>query len=149
MENPKLLKCIYYKNEIFSTQDKRIVKDYEFDLYLEGGRTIYINNKKYNIEPHNLVFRKPGDIVCGEGTFDCYMLTLDFSNNSSDSDYSRNKLGMQQPLTQNYLLSALSPGRAEWFGCHLYLANFYMPQNRTQEQCRLLRRTPLNRALCR
>ena len=109
MENPKLLKCIYFKNELFSTQDKRIVKDYEFDLYLEGGRTIYINNKKYNIEPHNLVFRKPGDIVCGEGTFDCYMLTLDLSNNSSDSDYSRNKLGMQQPLTQNYLLSALSP----------------------------------------
>lgn len=107
MQYPTLLKCVYFKNDIPDVQPKRIVKDYEFDFYLEGGRNITINKTEYAPTPFSLVIRKPGDVVSGSGTFNCYMLTLDFSNTKAQSSYNRNQPGTIQPITESYLLPEL------------------------------------------
>lgn len=105
MKYPNLLKCAYYKINSFVTSNKRTVKDYEIDCYLTGDRTIYIDNIKYTIEPNSIVFKKPGQTVVGYGKFNCYMLTLDFSNKKNNKNYERNKAEDMQELSNNDLIA--------------------------------------------
>lgn len=107
MNYPKVLKCLYFKNDIASAHQERLVKDYEFDFYLGSDRTNYINGKKYDIKPYDLVVKKPGDVVSGIGVFECYMLTLDFSNEKDSFEYNRNNSSQMQPIIDNHLLSIL------------------------------------------
>ncbi len=105
MKCPKLLKSTCYKIEKFDNTLPRIITDYEFDFYLSGGRTIFIDNKKFTIEPNSLVFKKPGQAVSGLGTYNCYMLTLDFSNSKDNSKYNRNNPGNMQELSNDDLIA--------------------------------------------
>lgn len=90
MNCPKLLRCTHHKIDNLSFTSKRTVTDYEFDYYLEGDRTVFIDDQKIIIEPNTLIFKKPGQTVSGMGKFNCYMLTLDFSNTKDNASYTRN-----------------------------------------------------------
>lgn len=75
-----ILECIHFficPSRFWSR--KRIVKDYEFDFHLKGGREMYIDDKLYLISKGDMVFRKPGQTVYSKGDYDCYSLSLDFS----------------------------------------------------------------------
>lgn len=80
-------------------RSQRIVRDYEFDLYLGGERDIYIDDVHYHISEGNLVFRKPGQTIAGYGDYNMYMLTLDFSNRD-------------ESLLKNYFRSSSTPQQA-------------------------------------
>jgi hypothetical protein len=75
---PDVLECMHFVLSM-SQRNSRIVRNYEFDLYLGGEREIYINGVYYHISEGCLVFRKPGETVVGYGSYDMYMMTLDFS----------------------------------------------------------------------
>ncbi len=109
MKCPKLLKSTYYKIENYDTTTQRIVTDYELDYYLSGGRIISIDNEKFTIEPNSLIFKKPGQKISGIGTYNCYMLTLDFSNTKNNLNYARNNPGNIQELSNNALISNIPP----------------------------------------
>ena len=105
MNCPKLLKCTHYKIEHLSFTRKRTVTDYEIDFYLEGEINIFIDNQKIPIEPNTIVFKKPGQIASGIGKFNCYMLTLDFSNTKDNTLYTRNSSTNLQNSSNNELIT--------------------------------------------
>lgn len=105
MKCPNLLKCIYYKIDNYGNINERMVKDYEIDYYITGDRIIYIDNIKYTIEPNSIILKKPGQTVSGYGKFNCYMLTLDFSNKQNNKDYKRNLAGNIQEISNNDLIA--------------------------------------------
>ena len=88
-------------------KSQRIVRDYEFDLYLGGERDIYIDDVYYHISEGSLVFRKPGQSIVGYGDYNMYMLTLDFSNRD-------------ESLVKNYFRSSSTPQQAT---CELDILN--------------------------
>lgn len=96
---PDVLECMHF---VLSTSQRnsRIVRNYEFDLYLGGEREIYINGAHYHISEGCLVFRKPGETVVGYGSYDMYMLTLDFSGSKINNliNYYRKSDSPQQPI---------------------------------------------------
>ena len=81
--DPKVLECMYFKAKS-SSEDKRTVVNYEFDLYLDGNREINIDGADYPNTEHCLIFRKPGQITSGTGNYNMYILTLDFSGSVSN-----------------------------------------------------------------
>lgn len=96
---PDVLECMRF---VLSTSQRnfRIVRDYEFDLYLGGEREIYIDGVHYHISEGSLVFRKPGETIVGYGNYDMYMLTLDFSGSKINDlkNYYRDSNTPQQPI---------------------------------------------------
>lgn len=118
MKCPKLLKSTYYKIGNYDNTTPRLVTDYEIDYYLSGNRTIFIDNKKFTIEPNSLVFKKPGQVVSGIGIFNCYMLTLDFSNTKDSSNYKRNNPGNMQELLSDDLIT--------------HIPSYFKPQHSTE-----------------
>ena len=99
---PRVLQCMHFKHEDNATAPIRIVKDYEFDFSLNCNREMYINGKNFKIEKGCFAVRKPGEKVCSKGLFDCYMLTLDFSNRTVLPNYSRNTATqMQTPFVDD------------------------------------------------
>lgn len=74
---PKVLECMHFSLNS-SREDKRVVTNYEFDLYLDGGHKICIDGETYGDVEHCLIFRKPGQITSGKGNYNMYILTLDF-----------------------------------------------------------------------
>lgn len=68
----------------------RTVMDYEFDFCVGCDRDIWIEGEQYKLGRGSFVIRKPGQRVCSKGSYDCYMLTLDFSGRCRDGAYSRN-----------------------------------------------------------
>lgn len=118
MKCPKLLKCTYYKAEKYDTTIPRITKDYEIDYYLASGRTIFIDNEKFTVEENSIVFKKPGQVISGSGTFNCYMLTLDFSNTKDNLDYTRNSPGnIQEPFSDDLIE---------------YIPSYFVPQHSSE-----------------
>ena len=79
---------------------KRIVRDYEFDLYFDGEREMYLDEARYKIIDGSLIFRKPGQVIHANGDYNAYMLTLDFSgkNIENDSIYKRSSSTVQQEV---------------------------------------------------
>lgn len=59
---------------------KRISTDYELDYYVGGNRKMSINGKSFTVGNGSVIFRKPGDSTVSSGAYNCYTLTLDFSN---------------------------------------------------------------------
>ena len=75
---PKVLECMHFTDQS-SSEDKRTVTNYEFDLYLDGSHKINLDGVEYHNTDHCLIFRKPGQITSGTGHYNMYILTLDFS----------------------------------------------------------------------
>lgn len=80
---PAVLECMHFVSEGTSEQ-RRVVKNYEFDLYLGGSREIILADVPYFIEEGCLVFRKPGQLTIGKGDYNMYLMTLDFCHSNSD-----------------------------------------------------------------
>ncbi len=109
MNAPRVLKCCYFRLPAPSVNLERRVRDYEFDYYLSGGRTVWVDGVTHEVEPGTLLIRRPGQLVSGSGPYDCYMLTLDFSGSTGADAYDRNRPGPQQPISHSELLSQLPP----------------------------------------
>lgn len=102
-----VLECRHYVAPSATSKIVRTVKDYEIDIYLEGGRTMAVGDKRFEIHKHDIVFRKPGQRVYSLGNYDCYVITLDFSGTKSPENYSRNVIGKIQPRISHPLLDML------------------------------------------
>jgi AraC-like DNA-binding protein len=80
---PNVLECMYFTAKS-SSEDKRTVINYEFDLYLDSGREISLDGVEYQDTENCLIFRRPGQITSGRGNYHMYSLTLDFSGEAED-----------------------------------------------------------------
>ena len=80
---PYVLECMRFISPA-PDENRRIIRDYEFDLYLSGERDIYLDGVHHHIAPDCLVFRKPGQNIVGYGGYDMFMMTLDFGNPSPE-----------------------------------------------------------------
>ena len=94
---PYVLECMRFVSPS-PDENRRTIRDYEFDLYLSGERDIYLDGVHHHIAPDCLVFRKPGQEVVGYGGYDMFMLTLDFSN--PEPENFRNYLRMSRSPEQ-------------------------------------------------
>ncbi|MBQ8510342.1 MAG: helix-turn-helix transcriptional regulator [Clostridia bacterium] len=107
---PKILDCGRFIATLQPTHDlwkyERVVKDYEIDYNIEGGRTMWVDGRKYEVTPDSVVCRLPGQRVMGIGNYNMYMMTLDFSNSaeaSSDIDPRQDETHrMQSPFDAYY-----------------------------------------------
>ena len=88
---------------------KRLVLDYELDYYISGNRTMIINNNQFKVNNNTLVFRKPGDRVVSYGSYNCYLLTIDFSKKKINyGNYDRdNPENTMQETSDNPLLTII------------------------------------------
>lgn len=96
---PTILECTHYIAQC-SLINKRYVKDYEFDFYVDGERSVTMDGVPYKLSKGSMVFRKPGQMVTGYGDYNAYMLTLDFSNTLkiAPNEYIRNRDSIDQVL---------------------------------------------------
>lgn len=93
---PTVLECMNFVSECVQEQ-KRTVKNYEFDLYLGGKREITIDGTSYTVKEGSLVFRRPGQFTVGKGDYNMNLLTLDFSSSvNNDSKLFRSIEGTCQ-----------------------------------------------------
>ncbi len=76
---PEVLECMHFVLSS-SRENKRIIRNYEFDFYLKGEREVYVDGVQHHISRGSLVFRKPGQLTTGVGDYNMYMITLDFSH---------------------------------------------------------------------
>ena len=86
---------------------KRMVKDYELDFYIQGNRTIIIDDRVTQIKDGSVCFRRPGQIASSIGDYHCYILTLDFSQKTPLEQYLRNAATIQEPAYTHPLIDAL------------------------------------------
>lgn len=104
---PTVLECIYFiaKN---SSENKRMVFNYEFDLYLDGKHKLRIDGEPYENTDRCLIFRKPGQFVQGTGDYNMFALTLDFSECiSNPQKLYRQTWGNLQPIFDFYELNQI------------------------------------------
>ena len=107
--DPKVLECMYFAAKS-SSEDKRTVANYEFDLYLDGNREINLDGVAYPDTEHCLIFRKPGQITSGKGNYNMYILTLDFSGKMLEkSNIFRPVSGRLQPACCFPELNSIPP----------------------------------------
>lgn len=93
---PRVLQCMRFKHEDVHAPIRRKVMDYEFDFCVGCDREMWIDGVRYKVEKGCFVIRKPGQTVCAKGVYDCYMLTLDFSDRLVSPNYSRNTVTQMQ-----------------------------------------------------
>ena len=106
---PAVLECMHFVSEGFPNA-RRIVLNYEFDLYLGGERKIVLGGIPYSIEEGSLVFRRPGQLTTGKGDYNMYLLTLDFFHtNESTSKLFRGIDGDRQPISDFQELDIIPP----------------------------------------
>lgn len=104
---PNILQCMHFKCESKSNYVERTVMDYEFDFCVGCDREMWINETYYKIEKGCFVIRKPGERVRSGGTYNCYMLTLDFSNRVPFVGYTRNNATVMQKSFESDIWSVL------------------------------------------
>lgn len=91
---------------------KRTSTDYELDYYVGGNRKMSINGNSFTVGNGSLVFRRPGDFCVSSGAYNCYTLSLDFSNKKQDQYgiYDRNHTeNSMQETCNNPLLDMIPP----------------------------------------
>lgn len=104
---PSVLECMHFVLES-SRENRRIIRNYELDLYLDGERDVFIDGVPYKLKKGSLVFRKPGQLTTGFGDYDMYMITLDFSHTVDKSQHSfRVSDAPEQPRCELDILSEI------------------------------------------
>ena len=102
---PDVLECMHFVLSS-SRENKRIIRNYELDLYLKGERDVYIDGEYYHIAKGSLIFRKPGQLTTGFGDYDMYMITLDFSHTvNKGAQVFRSSDSPQQPMCELNVLN--------------------------------------------
>ena len=94
---PRVLQCNRFILKT-SVEHRRVVKDFEIDLYLGSERNITVDGRHYTAPAGAIVYRRPGELVVSRGDYDCYVLTLDLSGEVmlEQQNYSRNRGGAAQ-----------------------------------------------------
>lgn len=105
--NYNILECRRFIAKCPQMSAGRTVCNYEFDFYLKGGRTMYIDSKKSTILSNCICHRKPGQIVSSIGDYDCYILTVDFSKTVPSENYTRNIAQIIEPQYDNTLINSI------------------------------------------
>ncbi len=106
---PNILNASHFIKQAPEYSPMRIVMDYEFDFYMDHNRKMVINDTCYNIGKNNLVFRTPGQVVQSIGDYDCYILSLNFTDSPLPKNYSRNHAIVMQPECDSELLKIIPP----------------------------------------
>lgn len=120
---PRVLQCMRFKHKSVTISSVRTVMDYEFDFCVGCEREMWIDDKHYKIERGCFVIRTPGQKVCTRGIYDCYMLTLDFSNHSSSHHYTRNTATQMQTVFESKMWDVL-PSVFQPLHCEDYIRIF-------------------------
>lgn len=102
-----ILECRRFIAPCTHSTMKRIVCNYEFDFYIKGGRTIYIDDRTSEITEGCISFRRPGQYVSSKGDYDCYILTVDFSKTTPVANYLRNTAIYVEPEFDNILINSI------------------------------------------
>lgn len=102
-----ILECRHFVAPSSHKSLKRLVCNYEFDFYIKGNRTIYIDDRTSEITEGCISFRKPGEYVSSKGDYDCYILTIDFSKTTPIANYLRNSARQVEPLCDNILINSI------------------------------------------
>ena len=104
---PEVLECMHFVASS-SVVNKRITRNYEFDLYLSGERDMILDGIHYHISEGDLVFRKPGQSIIGYGDYNMYLITLDFSHTvDKSSKLFRSTSTPQQPTCELDILDSI------------------------------------------
>lgn len=96
---PEVLECTRFVLKS-TKRNQRTVRDYEFDLYINGDRDIYLDGVYHHISKGCLVFRKPGQKIVGYGDYNMFMLTLNFDTDKKTppKKYFRDSNSPQQKI---------------------------------------------------
>lgn len=86
---------------------KRRVQNYELDFYIQGNRTMIIDDRTSKIQDGSICFRRPGQIASSIGDYHCYILTLDFSRKTPLEHYLRNTTMISEPAYTHPLIDSL------------------------------------------
>ncbi len=99
---PKVMQCNRFILKT-SVEHSRLVKDFEFDLYLGEERHITVDDKHYTAPAGSVVYRRPGEYSVSRGNYDCYVLTLDFEGiaDIEHQNYRRTRPGAPQSKESN------------------------------------------------
>ena len=100
-----ILACRRFVAEYTHNAPKRLVHNYEFDLYLKSQQSVTIDGITSSVSNGYICFKKPGQIVSSTGNFDRYILTVDFSKNTPIDNYRRNTAQYTEPLSNNPLIT--------------------------------------------
>lgn len=107
-----IMNIIKYTRNMANIVYKRTIKNYELDFYISGNRKMTVNGESFNVGSGSVVFRKPGDYVTSTGAYNCYCLTIDFSNKKQEfyGNYDRNRSNDKvQEISDNQLLEIIPP----------------------------------------
>lgn len=105
-----IMGCLHFRNHVLQeVTNRRMVYDYEIDLYISGQRTLYLDGREYHLAQNTCVIRKPGQEVIARGSsLNCYCLTLDLSRKDRQAaDFSRLHPGQPQERSPDCLLEKL------------------------------------------
>ena len=108
---PAILDCGYVKlvSNSKKLSSKRIVRDYEIDYNVSGGRYMILDGKHYDIPPNSIVFKYPGQVVQSTENFEMYTLTLRLSGNKKPQKNIRKIDGEIQSTEKSDFFSSLMP----------------------------------------
>ena len=108
-QKPIILECGYYHTD--SALDNkcvpRLVRDYEIDFNLSGGRTMWVNDISYLITAGSVVCRCPGQMVYSSGVYNMYTLTLAYSQTTLPKSNIRNTEHTAQVQDASYYWETL------------------------------------------
>ncbi len=109
LKTPYVIGCYTFSSNSTSFRyGKRVVENYELDFNLCGGRTVYVNENKYEVEKNSIILRRPGDIAKSKGVYDMYALTFAFDKIAEHKQiYSRNTVHQSYNTSNAELLNQL------------------------------------------
>lgn len=102
-----ILECKHFVAPSATSVVKRQVHNHELDYCIKGNRKVYINDKLNNISDGFITFQKPGDEIYSFGDYNCYILTVDFSKKTPNTNYRRNTSTMIEPICTNPLITSI------------------------------------------
>ncbi len=102
-----ILECKQFVAPSATSVIKRTVYNHELDYYVTGERTIFIDGKQHTVKDGTVCFRRPGQEVYSFGEYNCYVLTLDFSQKTDVVNYSRNKATFIEPVCTHSMIASI------------------------------------------
>ena len=85
----------------------RRIDHYELDFYVGGKRETEIDGRKSIIDAGCICFRRPGQVACSVGDYDCYVSTIDFSGNCTHPFFGRQVQSVPQPVFRHELVDSI------------------------------------------
>ncbi len=112
LQLPDIMECSHFILASSGPRSRDLVRqvmDYELDFHLAGGRIMYLDGAAYHVPSNSITCRRPGQHVSGEGAYDMYMLTLDYTHRLPKLAQPRHSAHEMQPLVDSYFWDLLPP----------------------------------------